>query len=114
MGVTVLVSSSGRDDLAGRKNRGIGELVADDAEESVPVLEYPRLWEYRLIGQSVERLREVIAHVLGRQEHTIEPGNTSRGGRYVSISVVVTVRDEAHRNEIFQGMQGHADVRMVL
>lgn len=88
--------------------------MSDEAEESVPVLEYPRLWEYRVIGQSAERLREIIAQVLGEQEHTIEPGNTSRGGKYVSLNVAVTVRDEAHRNEIFQGLRGHAEVKLVL
>jgi putative lipoic acid-binding regulatory protein len=88
--------------------------VNDDAEKSVPVLEYPRLWEYRLIGENAGRLREIIAQVLGEQEHVIEPGNTSRGGKYVSVSVTVTVRDEAHRNEIFQGLRGHAEVKLVL
>jgi putative lipoic acid-binding regulatory protein len=66
--------------------------VSDDREVSVPALEYPRLWEYRVIGVRAERLREIIAQVLGEQEHTVEPGNTSKHGRYVSISAMVTVR----------------------
>jgi putative lipoic acid-binding regulatory protein len=85
-----------------------------EAQEPAAALEYPRLWEYRLIGASDQRLREIVAQVLGEQEHTVEPGNTSRGRKYVSLSVMVTVRDEAHRNEIFQGLQGHPEVKLVL
>ena len=88
--------------------------MTDNAEESIPVLEYPRVWEFRVIGQSAERLREIIAQVMGEQEHAIAPGNTSRGRKYVSLNVTVTVRDEAHRNEIFQGLRGHAEVKLVL
>ncbi|NNM27699.1 MAG: DUF493 domain-containing protein, partial [Phycisphaerales bacterium] len=47
-------------------------------------------------------------------EHDIHAGNTSRAGRYVSLELAVTVRDEDHRLRLFAELAAHDDVKFVL
>ena len=88
--------------------------MTQDTGELAPRLDYPRRWEYRVIGTADEHVRAAIAAAMGPLEHVVRPGNTSRAGRYVSLSVLVTVRDEQHRNALFVALRGHPEVRFVL
>lgn len=77
-------------------------------------LDYPCEWRYRVIGMDAERVRLAILAVAGDREHSIHAGNTSSGGRYVSLELVMIVDDEAHRHAVFARLAEHADVRFVL
>jgi uncharacterized protein len=81
-----------------------------------PLIDYPCKWEYRVIGTDTAALRTAITEVLTDlhpdQNHTITPAN--RNGKYLSLSVSLTVRNEPHRDAIYQALNRHPTTRMVL
>lgn len=79
-----------------------------------PEIDYPCRWEYRVIGDDEQVLRLAVLSVVSGLEHAITPGNLSRTGRYVSLSVFVRVLDERQRLELFDRLAGHDAVRYLL
>jgi putative lipoic acid-binding regulatory protein len=79
-----------------------------------PLIEYPCSWTYQVIGLDEQALRQAAAEVLGDVQHTLRSGNTSKGGKYLSLGLVVQVRDEGQRLRIFELLSAHSAVRFVL
>lgn len=79
-----------------------------------PDLSYPCEWCYRVIGADVARVRAAIEAIAGDAAHEIHDGNTSRAGRYVSLELAMTVRDDDHRLAVFAQLAEHDDVKFVL
>lgn len=77
-----------------------------------PRIDYPCVWEYRVIGTDTEALQLAIREVIGAAEHSLKPGN--RNGKFLSLSLEIEVRDEAERNRIHREIGAQAVVRMVL
>lgn len=78
-----------------------------------PQISYPCEWEYRVIGESEERLKEVIFEIMPR-EYKLESGKQSKQGRFVSVYARLIVNDESERNAIFSALSGHPSVKMVI
>jgi putative lipoic acid-binding regulatory protein len=82
--------------------------------EGHPLIQYPCTWEYKAIGWDEDSMREAIAEIMADRPHDLSFSRSSRSGRYCSLLLVVTVESEDHRNRIFQALQGHRHIRMVL
>ena len=82
--------------------------------EGRPLIQYPCQWEYKAIGWDEDSMREAIAEIMADVEHDVHFSRASRGGRYCSLLLLVTVESEDHRNAIFQALQEHRHIRMVL
>ena len=79
-----------------------------------PKIQYPCRWHYRLIGEDRAALHRVIATRVDVAACTISEANVSSGGRFCSLNLEVTVRDEAERLRLYQSLSGDPAVRMVL
>lgn len=79
-----------------------------------PAITYPRTWDFKVIGRSMQTLRQAVIEVVVGAVYTLEESNVSRGGKYCSMSLAVDVRDEAQRDRIFLALRKHRDVIMVL
>lgn len=79
-----------------------------------PELSYPCSWTYRVICTDEKALRGAIAGIVGAAVHTLERIGQSMTGRYQRLELVVEVRDEPHRNEIFVALGRLQSVRFVL
>lgn len=78
-----------------------------------PSIVYPCEWEYRVIGEDQERLREIIAEIMPRK-YELKYGKTSSQGRFVSVYVWLIVHNEQERNDIFAQLSHHSEVKMVI
>ena len=88
--------------------------VEPNFAEGRPAIDYPCSWEYQAIGWDENSMREAIAEIMAHREHELRFSRSSRGGRYCSLLLVVTVESEDHRDAIFRALQGHRHIRMVL
>jgi len=79
-----------------------------------PEISYPCRWGYRVIGTGHEPIRAAIDEVVGDHDHTLEVGNASASGKYVSFHLEVLVHDEAHRLGIYEALCEFASVKIVL
>jgi putative lipoic acid-binding regulatory protein len=77
-------------------------------------LEYPCLWEYKVVGVNEQALREAVQPALTGKQYTINLSNKSSGGKYCSLSVEVNVESEEDRNSIFNTFKGTSGITMVL
>lgn len=79
-----------------------------------PRIDYPCLWQYRIIGESRTEIGRAVAEHIGNRPHSLTPANVSSGGRYVSMSLEVTVHSDEQRLAIYHRLAGHPAVRVVL
>ena len=77
-------------------------------------LNYPCEWGYRIIGTHEKLIRQLVTDILCEQVFHLEASNESKTGRYVSLHLKTEVRDEAHRDEIFQRLVADEAIRIVL
>ena len=79
-----------------------------------PEIDYPCLWQYRLIGSDEAALRAALAACVEVERCVLAPGNRSSGGRYVSLVLELMVASEAERLDLYSRLAAHPDIRMVL
>lgn len=79
-----------------------------------PELSYPCSWTYRIICTDEPGVRAAIAVIVGDSAHTLTGLGSSTSGRYARLELVVHVRDEAHRNEIFVALRRAPSVQFLL
>ena len=77
-------------------------------------IEYPCSWNYKVIGLDVEDLQKAVAVILGEQKYLLTHSRSSSGGKYQSMHLETVVDSEDRRNAIFNALQNHAAIRMVL
>ena len=85
--------------------------MADDAPVKI---KYPCDWEYRIIGPDEAALKGAAAEILGSRKYDISSGNTSKTGKYVSLSIKTFVESEEIRNNIYAALAKHSAVKTVL
>ncbi len=79
-----------------------------------PQIQYPCRWQYRVIGEDKAAMEQAILSQVNPEESVITEGNVSSGGRYISLTVEMTVFDEAQRLLVYNLLAAHPSVRMVL
>ena len=88
-------------------------IILNNSKDKVEV-EYPCSWSYKVIGIDEEDLKNAVAVVLGEQKYLLTHSRSSSGGKYKSMCLETVVESETRRNAIFNALQSHAAVRMVL
>lgn len=79
-----------------------------------PEIQYPCQWQYRIIGEDRAAMYQAIHALVPASACTVSEANVSSGGRYLSLSLEVTVTDDAERLRFYQLLAGHPAIRMVL
>jgi putative lipoic acid-binding regulatory protein len=79
-----------------------------------PEISYPCPWSYRIICTDEDALRAAVVTIVGAARHTLAHVGDSRSGHYHRFELVVHVRDEPHRDEIFAALGRVPVVRFVL
>ena len=77
-------------------------------------IEYPCLWNFKIIGREEERMRRAIAKIVGDSDYTLTFSNQSRHGKYRSLNLDMVVLDESHRLNIFEALRHHSSIQIVL
>ncbi|MEA1892138.1 MAG: DUF493 domain-containing protein [Campylobacterota bacterium] len=77
-------------------------------------IEYPASWSYKLIATSEQAINETVFDVIGDTQHTLVHSNNSKNGKYISMNLNLTVKDENDKNNIFESLKKHDNIKMVL
>ena len=93
-----------------------------EAKNPKPVVEYPCLWGYKIIGQEENSLRGAVKECLdtclqpnsGDREYELGLSRSSKGGKYVSLSLNLTVQDQDERDAIFAALTDRPEIVMVI
>lgn len=79
-----------------------------------PVINYPCMWNYRVVGGDGDQIKKGIADKLQGIRHSITDGNKSSQGNYVSVNVDAFVHSEEQRCAITPLLREIATVKIVL
>lgn len=77
-------------------------------------IEYPCDWTYKVIGEDTGKLHKAVNASIKSENFEVTFSNTSSKGKYFSLNVRIKVESEEQRNEVYQRLKNHVDVKMVL
>lgn len=79
-----------------------------------PDIDYPCEWVYKLIGTDRDDLKSAVAEILPEGDYTLTLSNKSSKGKYLCLNLEITVYDHSTREGLYQALNAHADIRLVL
>ena len=85
-----------------------------DSNDKRPIIEYPTKWDYKVIGEDIDKLLKAIEETVTGLEYEITPSNISKGGKYFSLNLTVVVLSEVMRNRVFRDLDDHPNVKIVI
>ncbi len=85
----------------------------EQCSTSKPVITYPCVWLYKVIGSDADALFRAINTVCP-EIISITSSKSSSGGKYCSLNVEIEVTDEASRLAVYQNLKNHIAVKVVL
>lgn len=88
--------------------------IQDSFCQRKPDISYPCSWEYKVIGENQETLREAIMVACAPAAPEICVSNVSSSGKYSSLNATLVVENEEMRLTIFCQIQEHPSVKMVI
>jgi len=77
-------------------------------------IEYPCQWQYKVIGEDITILKEVIIAACAPLQPKIRYSQSSSKGKYHSFNVEVEVTSEEIRLQIFAVLRDSNAVKMIL
>ena len=80
--------------------------------DDVPEIDYPCQWTYKILGSAEADLRNAVREVV-TGEYILQPSNTSKTGKYMSLELVLTVHTDDERRGIGQRLHAHRAVLYV-
>ena len=85
-----------------------------DSNDKRPIIEYPTKWDYKVIGEDIDKLLKAIEETVNGLEYEVTPSNISKGGKYFSLNLTVVVLSEVMRNRVFRDLDDHPNVKIVI
>jgi len=82
--------------------------------EGRPEIRYPCEWEFCIIGMEETHIRALVAATVTEIPFELVQSHTSARGNYVSMKLTLEVRDEAHRNSLYEQLAADEGVKMVM
>ncbi len=77
-------------------------------------LEYPRKWDFTIIGRDKEKIQEAIKEVFGEKEHSCKFSKVSKNGKFQSYSASCEVDSQEERDALYKKFSEHSDLDYIL
>ncbi len=77
-------------------------------------LEYPRKWDFTIIGRDKEKIENAIKEVFKDKEHTCKFSKSSKNGKFNSYSASCEVKSQQERDEIYKNLSKHSDLDYIM
>ena len=77
-------------------------------------IDYPCVWQYKLIGMDRQAVRAAVAAHLGDAPYSLSDSRRSGGGKYISMNLEVSVDSEEQRLSWHQALASDPSVKVVL
>jgi putative lipoic acid-binding regulatory protein len=77
-------------------------------------INYPCVWQYKVIGMERQAIQAVISKHLGDAPYSLSQSRTSSKGKYISMTLEVTVYSDYHRLRYYQLLTDDPDIKVVL
>jgi uncharacterized protein len=89
-------------------------MIEDSENQNRPRIDYPCEWEYKIIGENVDKILLAIETASLGLEYTVSPSNLSRNGKYCSLNMRLMVPNEVVRDLVYEKLSSSESVRFVI
>ncbi|MCF8241324.1 MAG: DUF493 domain-containing protein [Melioribacteraceae bacterium] len=89
-------------------------MILDKSSKKRPEIEYPCEWKFKLIGDNVNGIVQAAEDAAKDHEFDLTASNISRKGNYFSLNLVVIVQSETDRNLIYEKLNEHVNIKLVI
>ena len=79
-----------------------------------PEIDYPCVWQYKIIGQERQAIQTALSQKLGDAPYSLSASRTSKTGKYISLNLELTVQDEEERLHLYKVLKTNPAIKMVL
>jgi len=77
-------------------------------------IEYPCSWEYKIIGDDENSLRDEVAQLLKNNDYNLFLSKKSSSGRFVSLNLKTVVSSEAERTNLYKLLKNNPLIKIVI
>jgi putative lipoic acid-binding regulatory protein len=77
-------------------------------------LTYPCVWIYKIIGIDPKAMKSAVNEIIQDRSYAITLSRKSETGKYSCLNVEVTVESESHRQTIYESLQSHRAIKIIL
>jgi hypothetical protein len=77
-------------------------------------LDYPCAWIYKIIGTDQNDMQAAVAEIISDRACKISVSRLSENAKYISLDVEITVESEPHRLNLYEALQAHRAITLVL
>lgn len=88
--------------------------VLDNIESKELILNYPCIWEYKLITIADANIQKILSNILKNREYVINDSKTSKKCVYKSYSLKLEVTSDEDRKGIFENLQKEDSIKFIL
>lgn len=77
-------------------------------------IDYPCHWEYKVILPAGIDINMPVKEVFENRHFSIKPSHISKKGSYESFNVTVLVTNDSERQDLFNALKSHQNIKYVL
>lgn len=77
-------------------------------------LEYPCKWCYKVVAYERAGIEIAAIEIFSERPYSLNPSNTSKGGKYISMNLELLVHNEDERTYFYETLKAHPHIKMVL
>jgi len=77
-------------------------------------LEYPCNWEYKLITDSSDDLKDSIKELLGKRNYKLVFSKKSKNGKYDSYILSLVVHSDEDRKSIYESLKKDKNIKIII
>ena len=77
-------------------------------------LEYPCTWCYKVVAYERAGIEIAAIEIFSERPYSLNPSNTSKGGKYISMNLELLVHNEDERTYFYETLKAHPHIKMVL
>lgn len=86
----------------------------DEIKSQEIVLIYPCKWEYKVVVEIEEDIKEIMNKAISKRDYKIKSSKLSKEGKYKSYTVSLLVHNNDDRKCIYESIKTQKNVKIVL
>jgi hypothetical protein len=90
------------------------QIPQQSLEGCKPEIDYPCVWQYKVIGQERQTIQNALSQELGDAPYSLSASRTSKKGKYISLNLELTVQNEEERLHLYTVLKNHPAIKLVL
>jgi putative lipoic acid-binding regulatory protein len=85
-----------------------------DENSPKPHIDYPCKWEYKIIGNNIDKILNAVENASMGLTYDVTPSNISKNDRYFSLNFTIEVANQVVRDLVYEKLNKDPNIILVL